>query len=242
MIRRNVAGQVIYFPQLTTSDGTAVTSSATLTVAKDGSESASAGTLMHSANGVWKYTPTQAETDAAIVGLILTASGAVPVVLNLVTTGANTSLVAMGANTVAPDNASIAAILEDTGTTLPGLITAIPAVTVVPLSGTVLDRSVGTNINLFTSETPSVSIAVIDAQGVAVTLTGMVLTLIFEDIRGNDIATVADGNISRSGSTITFTAPSALTTKAGTFKWSLRNATAVLLVGFVNVAYAPVGG
>lgn len=90
MIRRNVASQTVYFPQLQlVADGSAVTSSATLTVSKDGSESVSAGTLTHSANGVWKYTLTQSETDAAIVGLVLTASGAVPVVLNLVTTAAN---------------------------------------------------------------------------------------------------------------------------------------------------------
>jgi hypothetical protein len=97
MIRRNVAGQVIYLPQLTTTDGTAITSSATLTVAKDGSEAGSGGTLAHVSNGVWKYTPTMAETDAAIVGLILTGTNAVPVVLNLVTTAANTAAVALGA-------------------------------------------------------------------------------------------------------------------------------------------------
>lgn len=98
MIRRNVAGQVIYLPQLTTTDGTPITTGATLTVARDGSEAASAGTLTHSANGVWKYTPTQAETEAAIVGLILTGASAVPVVLNLVTTAANTQAVRFGAS------------------------------------------------------------------------------------------------------------------------------------------------
>jgi hypothetical protein len=107
MIRRNVASQVIYLPQLVlAADGTAVTSSATLTVAKDGVESVSAGTLAHSANGVWKYTPTQGETDAAIVGLILTGTSAVPVVLNLITTAADTSAVALGANTAAPLDAA----------------------------------------------------------------------------------------------------------------------------------------
>jgi hypothetical protein len=111
MIRRNVASQTIYLPQLVlAADGTAVTSSATLTVAKDGVEASSAGTLAHVANGVWKYTPTQAETDAAIVGLVLTAADAVPVVLNLVTTAANTQAVAFGANTVTPDNATIGTI------------------------------------------------------------------------------------------------------------------------------------
>jgi hypothetical protein len=111
MLRRNTASQVIYLPALQlTADGTAVTSGAALTVAKDGTEAAAAGSLTHSANGVWKYAPTQAETDAAIVALILTYSGATPVVLNLVTTGADTSAVALGANTTAPANATIASI------------------------------------------------------------------------------------------------------------------------------------
>jgi hypothetical protein len=98
MIRRNVASQTIYFPSLLLkADGAAVTSSASLTVAKDGTEASSAGTLTHVSDGVWKYTPTQAETNCAIMALILTATNAVPVVLNLVTTVANTSLEALGA-------------------------------------------------------------------------------------------------------------------------------------------------
>jgi hypothetical protein len=98
MIRRNTANQTIYLPQLRlTADGAAVTSAATIVVSKDGTEAASAGSLTHYAGGVWKYTPTQNETDAAIVGLILTATAADTVVLNLVTTGADTSAVALGA-------------------------------------------------------------------------------------------------------------------------------------------------
>jgi len=106
MIRRNTASQVIYLPALLLkADGAAVTSGATMNVAKDGTEAASLGTLAHYANGVWKYTPTQAETDAAIVGLVLTATNASPVVVNLVTTGADTSAVALGALTTLGTNA-----------------------------------------------------------------------------------------------------------------------------------------
>jgi hypothetical protein len=125
MIRRNVAGQVIYLPQLTTTDGTPITSSATLTVAKDGTEAASDGDLAHVSNGVWKYTPTQAETDAAIVGLILTGTNAVPVVLNLVTTAADTSAVALGANTVTPTNLSAAQVRTELATELARIDVAI---------------------------------------------------------------------------------------------------------------------
>lgn len=114
MLRRNVASQVVYLPALQlTADGTAVTTGASLTVAKDGTEASASGTLTHSAEGVWKYTPTQSETDCAILSLILTATAANPVVLNLVTTGADTSAPAFGANTTAPDNAGISAAAAD---------------------------------------------------------------------------------------------------------------------------------
>lgn len=123
MIRRNVASQVIYLPALRlTADGTAVTSGASIVVANDGTEAAGTGTLTHYSGGVWKYTPTQGETDAAIVALILTASGADPVVLNLVTTAANTAATAFGANTTAPDNSSIAAIKVVTDRINTGLV------------------------------------------------------------------------------------------------------------------------
>ena len=90
MIRKNVASQTVYLPQLRlTADGSAVTTGASLVVAKDGVEAAAAGTLAHYAGGIWKYTPTQAETDCAILALILTATGADTVLLNILTTAAN---------------------------------------------------------------------------------------------------------------------------------------------------------
>jgi len=99
MIRRNVASQVIVLPFLgLAADASAVTSGASLTVIKDGSSAASAGTLTHVSGGVWQYTLTQGETDAAIVGLILSATSAIPVVLNLVTTGMDTALATQPVN------------------------------------------------------------------------------------------------------------------------------------------------
>ena len=90
MIRKNVASQTVYLPQLRlTTDGSAVTTGASLVVAKDGVEAAAAGTLAHYAGGIWKYTPTQGETNCAIMALVLTATGADTVLLNILTTAAN---------------------------------------------------------------------------------------------------------------------------------------------------------
>jgi hypothetical protein len=113
------------------------------------------------------------------------------------------------------------------------------SVTVIPMTGTVLDRSVGTNINLFTNETPTVAIAVVDALGANVDLTGMVLTVVFETTKGVDVAVVDDSDINVDESSISFVIPSDVTDKASTLKWSLRNESSVLLNGFVGVNYSP---
>ena len=111
MIRRNVANQPIYFPQLRLEcNRGGCHFRASLIVAIDGAEGASAGTLTHYAGGVWKYVTTQGETNCAMIGLILTATDADTIVLNLITTVADTSAVAFGANTVAPSNSTIALI------------------------------------------------------------------------------------------------------------------------------------
>ena len=160
MIRRNTASQVIHLPALLlTADGAAVTSGASLSVVKDGSSAASAGTLTHVAGGVWSYTLTQSETDAAIVALILTATDATAVVVNLVTTAADTSSTAFGANTTTPPTAAairseidsnstqLAAIVVDTGTTLPATLSGIET-KVDTIDGIVNDILVDTGTTL----------------------------------------------------------------------------------------------
>ena len=151
MIRKNVASQVICLPALLlTADGSAVTSGATMTVMKDGTESASAGTLTHFAGGVWKYTPTQGETDCAIMALILTATSAVPVVVNLVTTAADTSAVALGA---------MASYTQPTGflaATFPGTVASTTNIT----AGTITTTTNLTNL-------PAITAGWITAAGIA---------------------------------------------------------------------------
>ena len=69
---------------------------------------------------------TVAATDIVSGGAITTSAGAVSNVTLVATTTTNSDMRGTdGANTVAPDNASIAAILTDTGTTLPASISAL---------------------------------------------------------------------------------------------------------------------
>jgi hypothetical protein len=330
MIRRNVASQVVYLPAVQDANGAALTSSATIQVAKDGTEASGGGTLAHVANGVWKYTFTQAETDANIVAVILNhASAGQPIVVNLITTAANPQdATAFGisrldaavttrlasASYTAPLDASgtrsavglASANLDTQFTNVPGNVrtnlatelaridvatstrqasstfatdtrTAIGLasanldtqisdikgagwtsgdslkdikdavdavvvdVTVLPLDATVVDRVAGTTINLFTEETPTVAVAVVDGNGNAVDLTSMTLEVVIELRPSTDVVVIANANITKANGSFSFIVPSAVTNAARACKWALRKTTddSVLVQGDLFVNYAP---
>lgn len=87
-MRRNEAGQVVVLPGplLAIADGEAQTSGAAATWVADGTSGAAAGTLTHITDGVWKYAPTQGETDCEHWAVIVTKSGSAAVVLSGTTT------------------------------------------------------------------------------------------------------------------------------------------------------------
>jgi hypothetical protein len=89
-LRRNVASQTFTIPGSlrAVADGAAVTSG-TITISKDGTEAAGAGTLAHISGGAFKYTPDQAETDCAIMGYVLAGTGAITVCGSIRTTNAD---------------------------------------------------------------------------------------------------------------------------------------------------------
>ena len=89
-LQRNTASQVFVIPGSLRliADGSAVTTG-TLTWVKDGTASASAGTLTHISDGCFKYAPTQGETDAKICGFILAGTLAVGVSGSVRTTNAD---------------------------------------------------------------------------------------------------------------------------------------------------------
>ncbi len=119
------------------------------------------------------------------------------------------------------------------------------AVTVLPLNAAVQDRVDGTTINLFYGEVISVAIAITNAAGQAVNLAGRTLAIVIEGRTRIDRAVIANGNIARTGNTITFMSPAGIVSKVGQKKWSLRDVTSgtgegvVLAHGTLNVSYAP---
>ncbi len=126
------------------------------------------------------------------------------------------------------------------GTVGAALTTASSAITVVPLTGVVESRVSGTTISLFTGETPSVSVACLDAEGNAVTLTGLTLELTIETLAGTDVEVIADADIGKSGSTFTFSPSTTVTATARTLNWSLRKTSddSVLMHGKMTVSKA----
>jgi hypothetical protein len=111
---------------------------------------------------------------------------------------------------------------------------------VLPAYGTIQDRVEGTKITVFYNEAVSVAIGVTDASGNAVTLTGRTLILTVEDGMRTDLLTIPNGSISKSGSTATVTITTAVSSRIGSHRWALRDASGdvVLAHGVLEVAYA----
>jgi hypothetical protein len=162
----------------------------------------------------------------------------------------NDQVASFGANTIAPDNAAIALIrtaaddvIAETalvGSVVDGVGSAL-TVNVLPLTGVVESRIDGTTISVFTSETPTVSIAVVDGAGDSVTVTALTLSLVIERRATTDLIVIADGSITKSGSTISFVVPTEATSAEGHHRWSLRDTSddSVLLQGPFIVTYSP---
>lgn len=131
-------------------------------------------------------------------------------------------------------------LLAVTGTYFPRS-EQVAALTVLPLDATVVDRVAGTSINLFTGETPSVAVAVVDSAGVSVDLTSLTLEIVIELRPGTDVVVIANGSITKSNGSFSFTVPSAVTNAARACKWALRKTTdeSVLVQGDLYVNYAP---
>lgn len=111
----------------------------------------------------------------------------------------------------------------------------------LPFAGAVADRVEGTKLQAFFNENTPISIAVVDSSGNAVTVTGRTLRVSIEDKKGVDKLIIADGLITKSGSTVTFTVTTAVTSTPTSYYWSLRDITSgnvVILQGVLDVVYA----
>ena len=129
-MKKNVASQVVSAVVVSATDGSAVTASVSVTVTGDaGTQGAGGGTLVHEGGGEWSYVPTQAETNFDHIMFKFSATGAIPVGIQVYTDFPQTgdSFARLGAPAGASTAADIAAIQSDTNdiqTRLPAALTA----------------------------------------------------------------------------------------------------------------------
>lgn len=147
-MRKNVASQVVGAQMITAADGSAFTGSVTVAVTGNGGTQATgsvgSGACTHKGGGYHTYAPAQAETNYDYVAFTFSGTGAIPVTVQIYTDFPQTgdSFARLGAPAGASVSADIATIdsevgvidgnvdliLEDTGTTLPGLLAVIDGI------------------------------------------------------------------------------------------------------------------
>ena len=98
--RKNVSGQKLPFALVAAADGSALTgATVTAYVSKDGAAQATpGGSVSELANGQYVFSPSQGDTNATVIGVLMTATGAVPVHFTVYTTLQDTTSAVVAAN------------------------------------------------------------------------------------------------------------------------------------------------
>lgn len=115
---------------------------------------------------------------------------------------------------------------------------------VVPASASVIPRAGQTVITVYTDETPTVSVTVLDGEGEAVDLSAKTLGVYVDTKDGVEVANITSG-ISVSGdgnNVVTFTLTSAVTSSARNLLFSIRDQSSpnvVYVAGRLNVVFTP---
>jgi hypothetical protein len=119
-------------------------------------------------------------------------------------------------------------------------------VNVLPAVGISAERQAGVVLSPFVGETITQSITLYQTDGTTpINLSGKSLEIVFQTRSGNDVAVIANANITVSGTSsniVTFAYPSAVTTAERTLRVSLRDNAAprtVYLSGLCKVSIAP---
>lgn len=112
-MQKNVAGQKIGAQLVSASDGSAFTGAVTVSVTIDAGTQATgsvgSGACTHEGNGYHTYAPAQAETNGTLIAFTFTGPGAVPVTVQVFTTGYDPTLANLPANVTQVSGDSTAA-------------------------------------------------------------------------------------------------------------------------------------
>jgi hypothetical protein len=113
-------------------------------------------------------------------------------------------------------------------------------INVYPVSASTPERVAGTTITFYRDESRSVSVVT------DFTLTSLTLQFTVEDQDGNDVYTLANASINRSGQTFTVPVTTAVTGGLGQYRWSMRDVTgggsSVIAMGVLTVQEAASNG
>lgn len=120
-MKKNVASQAVGAQMVSASDGSAFTSSVTVSVTGDAGTQATgsvgSGACTHEGNGYHTYAPAQAETNYDLVAFTFTGTGAIPTTVQIYTTFPQTgdNFARLGAPAGASVSADVAAVKTDSG-------------------------------------------------------------------------------------------------------------------------------
>jgi hypothetical protein len=119
-------------------------------------------------------------------------------------------------------------------------ITGNQTINVYPVSASTPERVAGTTLTFYRDESRSVSVVT------DFTLTNLTLQFTVEDQDGNDVYTLANASITRSGQTFTVPVTTAVTGGLGQYRWSMRDITgggnSVIAMGVLTVQEAASNG
>jgi hypothetical protein len=180
-LQKNVAGQNLTFCLVSTTTGLGVPGAAvSVTVVKDnGAQVAGTGTVTNKGTGQYSYGPVQAETNAADVGFMFSATGCIPCNLDfhtdLVDATGNLQVDAVRINNISA--ASVTAVNANVGTTQPANFTGTGGAALVNATATVpgtvnanVQQWNGTGVVAATAGIPDVNVKNINnISGAAVT-------------------------------------------------------------------------
>jgi hypothetical protein len=176
------------------------------------------------ADGVWDE-PTSGHTTAGTTGKALIDSGAAG---NPWATDLSTGY----SGTEAGNILNQVKINTETGSS--------PTINVYPVSASTPERVAGTTLTFYRDESRSVSVVT------DFTLTSLTLQFTVEDQDGNDVYTLANASINRSGQTFTVPVTTAVTGGLGQYRWSMRDVTgggsSVIAMGVLTVQEAASNG
>ena len=113
-------------------------------------------------------------------------------------------------------------------------------INVYPVSASTPERVAGTTLTFYRDESRSASVVT------DFTLTNLTLQFTVEDQDGNDVYTLANASINRSGQTFTVPITTAVTSGLGQYRWSMRDITgggnSVIAMGVLTVQEAASNG